>query len=42
MPGRDKDLTVVNKDKVRHCVCERVFQECSDEYLSYVLFTLYK
>lgn len=42
MPGRDKDLTVVNKDKVRQCVKESFprMQQWHCEYLSFVLVTL--
>lgn len=41
MPGRDKDLTVVNKDKVRHYVQESFsrMQRWYYGYLSFVLFT---
>lgn len=42
MPGRDKDLIVVNKDKVRQCGKESFsrMQRWHYEYLSFVLFTL--
>lgn len=42
MPGRDKDLTVVNTDKVRQCVQESFsrMQRWCYECLSFVLFTL--
>lgn len=42
MPGKDKDLTVVNKDKVRQCVKESFsrMHGWHYEYLSFVLFTL--